>query len=450
MLIDVPLGTIQRHVPSKTLLGIANTLMIITVILFLYLIRATGELSLDLWNNILEITKNFLATGINILLMVIVGIIYGTVKEIYDITTLSYLLNHSDPSEYDTALSKNNIAMGIGSITWVLISIAILSLRTDSLQLILFVLIFLILWVWVFIANYFDNDREVFHLSSVKNLHLIEKAKAIEHTTEVYVKSTITTGDFQKMKGDMNYIIMKPKELTDELDWGDIIIKTKQEFKSIYTLVFERNTYVPLLLWTTGSIFLFGCWDTIVTTFFITYLDAALEDSAGIKNIIQSGFILIGILAIPAYGLQIFWIKRANIYGKYIIITLGICISAVALLGLAFAGYIGETMGLIAIVFFGIMNSTGYAAGYPMSQSIFADEYNRAYAKSSQTNIINADTSAAPLKILNNLANALGLIFWGTLISFLGFWGMFIIYGAMVWLWWFISIQKKRLWNLWG
>jgi hypothetical protein len=49
--------------------------------------------------------------------MVIVGIIYGTVKEIYDITTLSYLLNHSDPSEYDTALSKNNIAMGIGSIT---------------------------------------------------------------------------------------------------------------------------------------------------------------------------------------------------------------------------------------------------------------------------------------------------------------------------------------------
>lgn len=46
--------------------------------------------------------------------------------------------------------------------------------------------------------------------------------------------------------------------------------------------------------------------------FFITYLDEALKDSAEIKNIIQSGFILIGILAIPAYGLQMFWIKKAE------------------------------------------------------------------------------------------------------------------------------------------
>lgn len=58
-----------------------------------------------------------------------------------------------------------------------------------------------------------------------------------------------------------------------------------------------------------------------------------------------------------------------------------------------------------------MLNSTGYAAGYPMSQSIFADEYNRAYSKTMSTNVINADTSAAPLKILNNLANAIGLIF---------------------------------------
>lgn len=63
-----------------------------------------------------------------------------------------------------------------------------------------------------------------------------------------------------------------------------------------------------------------------------------------------------------------------------------------------------------------------------MSQSIFADEYNKAYARITQETIINADASAAPLKILNNFANALGLIFGGALISFIGFSGMFMVY----------------------
>jgi hypothetical protein len=101
-----------------------------------------------------------------------------------------------------------------------------------------------------------------------------------------------------------------------------------------------------------------------------------------------------------------------------------------------------------AIVFFGMLNSTGYAAGYPMSQSIFADEYNKAYAESNNTNIINADSSAAPLKILNNLANAIGLIFGGALISFVGFTGMFIIYGLAVLAWGILSIKKKSDWKL--
>jgi hypothetical protein len=147
MIIDVPLGTIQRHVASKTMLAVANALMIIAAIIFLYLVKSSDGFGFSLSGNIFEITRTFLTTGINFVLLLTVGILYGTVKEVYEITTISYLLNHSDPSEYDTALSKNNIAMGIGSVTGVLISIGILSLRTDSTQLILFVLIFLIVCV---------------------------------------------------------------------------------------------------------------------------------------------------------------------------------------------------------------------------------------------------------------------------------------------------------------
>ncbi|MBP7773968.1 hypothetical protein KA071_02655, partial [Candidatus Gracilibacteria bacterium] len=96
----------------------------------------------------------------------------------------------------------------------------------------------------------------------------------------------------------------------------------------------------------------------------------------------------------------------------------------------------------------GMLNSTGYAAGYPMSQSIFADEYNKSYARVTESNIINADVSAAPMKILNNFANAIGLIFGGALISFVGFSGMFIVYGTAVLAWGILSIKKKVAWKL--
>ena len=69
MVIDVPLGTIQRHVPSKTMLGIANVLMILAAILFLYLIRTSVDEGFKFDGNIFEITKNFLSTGFNLSLL---------------------------------------------------------------------------------------------------------------------------------------------------------------------------------------------------------------------------------------------------------------------------------------------------------------------------------------------------------------------------------------------
>lgn len=135
------------------------------------------------------------------ILLLFAGILYGTVKEVYEITSIAYLLNHSDASEYDAVLSKYSIAMGIGSVVGVLISILVLSLRTDSIQLILFVLIFLVVCAWVFIENYFDNDQEVFNLSTVKNLNIVAKTKDLEKNTVSYFKETVSTLDFQKLKG---------------------------------------------------------------------------------------------------------------------------------------------------------------------------------------------------------------------------------------------------------
>ena len=107
-------------------------------------------------------------------------------------------------------------------------------------------------------------------------------------------------------------MIFKPKQIVAQFDWGDIWMKTKLEYKMIYTLVLSKHSFVPILLWTTGSILLFGCWDNVATTFFVKFLDESMQNVSWVKSIIQSGFILIGIIAIPAYVLQGFWIKQAE------------------------------------------------------------------------------------------------------------------------------------------
>jgi hypothetical protein len=95
------------------MLSVANAMMLVAAIFFLYLVYSSFDAGFKLSGTILEITKNFFTNGVNILLLFIIGILYGTVKEIYDIVTLSYLLSHADPSEYDKVLSKNNIYFGI-------------------------------------------------------------------------------------------------------------------------------------------------------------------------------------------------------------------------------------------------------------------------------------------------------------------------------------------------
>ena len=447
MMLDVPLGIIQRKVPSKVMFSVGNTLMIVAAVLFLILVRTTDGLALSIDGNIFEITRNFLWTGINFILLLFIGLLYGTVKEIYDVVSLSYLLNNNDPSEFDNAMSKLNIYLGVGMIAGIILSIFILSLSTNSVELILFVLIFLVICVRIYIKNYFDNSHEVFSLSTIKNLHITQKnANSAEQSTK-YTKNTISTIDFQKIKWTMDYIIMKPKEISKEIDWEDIKAKTKLEFSMLYKLSIDKTSYIPFILWTIGWILIFGCWDTIVTTFFIDYLEEALKES-GVQNIIRSGFILIGIIAIPAYTLQFFWIKKSAIHGKFSIITLGFFISAISLFGLAIAGNFQNLIGLIIVVLLGMCNSVGYAAGYPMSQSAFAEEYNISYARVTGSNVINADVSAAPLKILNNFANAIGLIFWWGLISFVGFSGLFGIYGLAVLAWGILSLRKKVSWKL--
>ena len=59
------------------------------------------------------------------------------------------------------------------------------------------------------------------------------------------------------------------------------------------------------------------------------------------------------------------------------------------------------------------MNSIGYAAAMSLGQMSFLDSYNKEYAQYMNLREIDANASAGPMKILQNLANVVGLMLGG-------------------------------------
>lgn len=84
--------------------------MFIVSLIFLYFIFFSGS-DASLSGSILstDMLKKFFSSGINILLLLVSVILYGIIKELSDVTSLSYIMNNADPSEYSELLSKNNI-----------------------------------------------------------------------------------------------------------------------------------------------------------------------------------------------------------------------------------------------------------------------------------------------------------------------------------------------------
>lgn len=88
--------------------------------------------------------------------------------------------------------------------------------------------------------------------------------------------------------------------------------------------------------------------------------------------------------------------------------------------------------GFFIILLLGIANSIGYAAAMPLAQGEFSDSYNQIYAEKRNLTEIDSNASAAPLKMILNLANVVGLIFGGLLIALVGFNGTFYVLGVML------------------
>lgn len=104
---------------------------------------------------------------------------------------------------------------------------------------------------------------------------------------------------------------------------------------------------------------------------------------------------------------------------------MGSLLSGGSLIALAFA----PTDSLLLPMMCALCNSVGYAMGMALAQEGFLNVYNDIYAKELSLTEIQSNASAAPMKILQNFANVIGLAIGGVMITVLDFGGLFFTLG---------------------
>ena len=102
--------------------------------------------------------------------------------------------------------------------------------------------------------------------------------------------------------------------------------------------------------------------------------------------------------------------------------------------------------GIILLV--GIANSIGYAAAMPLAQGEFSDLYNQVYAEKRKLSEIDSNASSAPLKMILNLANVVGLVIGGLCIAIAGFDGTFFLLGFILLGIFVVSLMNKTKWGM--
>ncbi|MDD4151370.1 MAG: MFS transporter [Candidatus Gracilibacteria bacterium] len=437
--VDSPVGVIQKYFKSKTLFLFGAILMLIVSAIFLYFIYSTNSITIDESMtttdfSLIQFQKLF-GSVLNIFLLLVSVVFYGIIKELSDVTSLSYIMNNADPSEYADLLSRNNIFFGIGSLCGLISSGIILSFNTT---LAVSILVFLIGVFIFFIIKYFDNSIDHIKFSDIQKLKYITKENVLasikDYTTKVLNKEEL----LEKAKG-AKILFLKPMELKNKIDFNEIYLTTKDDIKNFFEIIFQAPYNYRLLIM--GSILvLFGFWDTFVTSFLIDFLNGILESSKVPKLI--SAYVFIAMLAIPAYGAQIYLIGLAKKIGTLKILLPGILISGISV----FMFGIFETFLLVLLL--GLLNSLGYAAGMPTSQAEFSSEYNNTYAEKKNLKTIDSNASRAPLKMLLNLANVLGLFVGGIFVSIIGYAGTFFLFGFILIAIFVLSIKNMKEWKL--
>lgn len=79
--------------------------------------------------------------------------------------------------------------------------------------------------------------------------------------------------------------------------------------------------------------------------------------------------------------------------------------------------FTGNPLNVYIVLILSLINSVGYAICMGLSAATFLESYNTSYAEVNNLKQIDANASAAPMKILQNFANVVGLFLGGLILS---------------------------------
>ena len=430
-LIDIPIGILQRYFSTKKLFVIgALSQLIATVIFFNFIYEVFTEVGsiskVVIPEGFESVIGWFFGDFLNWILILLASLCYGITKEINDISTYGYILSHANPSEYNTILARNNIIYGAGSLIGLVLSWIILSVNPTFAVICLATIIVLFLG---FMTRFFDNSHESVELSDIVSFTVAIKKLSKENIRE-YLSEKIKVQDLPKVLEKTKYLFLKPLTRSKTpIELKSFLQECRETMRVIWKIFWHMPPYI-IIYWTMTIVLIFGFWDTFATTFLIKYLD---ELSQGWS------YVLLACIAIPGLWLQEFAGKIAGKIGVKTVVFFGLFLSGTSLILLGTLG--GDN--LILCLTFAIMNSIGYACGMSLGQNSFLESYNRTFAEINNLTEIDANASAGPMKILQNIANVIWLMLGGGILGLLGYKWFFILFWLSILCVLVISIKNR-------
>lgn len=327
LLLDIPVGILQRYFYAKRLYLFSGMAMLGASLIFLKFIYASSIVDIQSGNGLAEHLTEFLDSGMNLLLLAAAAILYGFAKEVNDITTLSYILNNADPSEYSSIISRNNIFVGAGMLFGLVASGFVLALNpTVSV----FILISFVVLLIAFMLTYFDNSERTFDFSAITKLKVIGKIRNVDQMKE-YAIGYLSKADFAAAAKTAKFLFLKPMPAKVKFNLAEIIESTKKEAVLIRRVLVEMPLHFGML-WAAAVVLGFGFWDTFATSFLVEHLVNLSSP--------QLAYLMLAAVAIPAFVTQSFFIGISKKIGILPVVSFGLILSSVSLMAMAFFPFV--------------------------------------------------------------------------------------------------------------
>ena len=239
LIFDIPIWVLQKYIKPKTSMVIWAIIMLIACLIFfkfIYLEWLTWALLPE--GKVFNYLWKFLDSFTNIFLLALAAGLYWIQSEIFGVTSYSYILDNTWPSEYAKYLSRYNIFTWAWSMLWLVFSWLLLALNIKLAIIIFIVVIALFI---IFLMKYFNNSTDTITLNNIKKLK-IDSFKLDLWKKAQKISQTISTKNLMDLAKKTKIIFIKPTEPKNKIDYKEVYDITVLNFQR-----FIRNVMIRLV-----------------------------------------------------------------------------------------------------------------------------------------------------------------------------------------------------------